>query len=110
MAKKIKAILLSDDNVNMLVHVFPSGNREFKSFTVSEIMEISIKDAVMGALFKKPTQIIEILTQNPETPSYYNPVLFYKHVEKEFFDEYISELRAWASKKNKRITDNRTSQ
>ena len=105
MAKKTKSMLISDKNLNLLVNIFPSNARDYKVFSWNEIMEITIKDDVTGLLFKKPTQVIEILTQNPETPSYYNPILYYKHKEGEYFEEYISELTKYAEMKNKKVND-----
>ncbi len=102
-----KIILLSDHGVNMEVTSFPSKKKEMKAFKWNEIKTIKISNDVTGFLFfKKPTQKLEIMTTNPETPSYFNPVEFYRH-ENEFFDDYINELKEYAQKKNIRFDDKR---
>ncbi len=103
-----KSMVLGKENINLLVTAFPSKKKEFKSFTWNEINEIRIKDGMTGFLFfKKPTEKIEILTQNPETPSYYNPVEYFKHQEKDYFEEYIKDLEQYAKEKSVTLLDQR---
>ncbi|MFO7636041.1 MAG: hypothetical protein R6W96_01880 [Clostridia bacterium] len=107
MARKNKAILLSEHGVNMIVNIFPSKRPEFKSFSWKDIREITIRDDFTSGLFKKSTEVIEILTENPETPTYFNPVIFYKTNESNHFDEMVSELQKFALEKNKKFDDQR---
>ena len=102
-----KIVLLSDDGVNMQVTTFPEKKKEMKAFMWNEINRIRVKDDETGFLFfKKSTEKLEILTANPETPSYFNPIVVFKHQD-EHFDEYVNELREYAEKKHLNFSDER---
>ena len=105
-----KKMLVDDKTLNLEVMAFPNKKKEFKSFTWADINEIKVKDDVKGALFfKKSTQKLEILTRNPETPSYFNPVVYYKHEHEEHFNEYVKYLKKLAEQKSKIFADERKS-
>lgn len=103
-----KAMILDKDNINLLATSFPDKRKIFKSFLWKEINEIRVKDEKVGFLFfKKPTEKIEILTQNPETPSYLNPIVLYKHKDETNFDEYLKDLKEYSEMKSVTFIDNR---
>jgi hypothetical protein len=107
MVKK-KSIMFAEKEVTLVVVGYPSKKLDIKTFVWKEITLIKISKCTTGLLFlKKPSEKIEITTVNPETPQYLMPITYYKHEEKELFDEYVEQLKKYAAKKSLKFIDER---